>query len=111
MCWQRGSLACVCLIALLVGCGSGGLKEERIEVKTANDPLFQPRSILQRYAEGQAFGSEVSSFPFMIENVRKVDKVRADLLEAGLKELQDAPPAARRAKAKELLSKLQPSMT
>ena len=47
----------------------------------------------------------------MVETVRKVDKVRADILEAGLKEIQDAPAAKRRTLAKELLAKLQPSMT
>ena len=66
--------------------------------------------ILQRYSEGQALGSEVTSFPMMVEAVRKVDKVRADVLEAGLKEIQDAPAAKRKALAKELLAKLQPSM-
>ena len=111
MFWQRGCFVCGCLIALLVGCGPAGVQEERIEVKTTNDPLFLPKSILQRYAEGQAFGSEVSTFPAMIENVRKVDKVRADVLEAGLKELQEAPAAKRKVLAKELLAKLQPSMT
>ena len=111
MFWQRGLLASVCLIALLVGCGSGGVQESQIEVKTSNDPLFLPRSILQRYSEGQALGSEVSNFPNMVETVRKVDKVRADILEAGLKEIQDAPAAKRRTLAKELLVKLQPSMT
>ncbi|MFO1040474.1 MAG: hypothetical protein U0941_01735 [Planctomycetaceae bacterium] len=94
----------------VIGCGHGGVKEETIQVKAANDPLHTPKSILQRYAEGQAFGSEVSSFPAMVESVRKVDKERADILEKGLDELQKASEAERPAKAKELLSKLQPSM-
>ena len=111
MFWQRGWLASGCLMVVLLGCGSGGVQEQRIEVKTANDPLFMPRSILQRYSEGQALGSEVSNFPNMVENVRKTDKARADLLEAGLKEIQDAPAAKRKVLAKELLAKLQPSMT
>ena len=110
MFWQRGSLACACLIAVLAGCGSGGVQEQQIEVKAANDPLHLPKSILQRYAEGQALGSEVSGFPAMVESVRKVDKVRADVLEKGLQEIQDASDGERRAKAKDLLSKLQPSM-
>jgi len=99
-------------LALLLGamgCGSA-VKEEQIEIKTANDPLFQPRSILQRYADGQALGSEVTSFPKMVEDVRATDPARADVLEKGLQELQQADPSARPAKAKTLLEQLQPAM-
>ncbi len=97
-------------VMAVTGCGHGGVKEETIQVKAANDPLHMPKSILQRYADGQAFGSEVSSFPAMIESVRKVDKERAEILEKGLDELQKASEGERPAKAKELLAKLQPSM-
>lgn len=102
-------LACLAWVTIVAGC-STGVPEETIEVKASNDPLFQPRSILQRYADGQALGSEVTSFPYMVENVRKVDPERADILEKGFAELQSAAPGARRAKAKELLDKIQPSM-
>lgn len=110
MLWRCGLVAWCCLFAI-IGCGHGGVKVEQIEVKASNDPLHLPRSILQRYAEGQPFGSEVSSFPAMVETLRKVDKDRADVLEQGLDELQKASESERPAKAKELLAKLQPSMT
>lgn len=97
------------LVLSAMGCGSG-VKEEQIEVKTANDPLFLPRSVLQRYAEGQALGSEVTSFPKMVEDVRATDPARADVLEKGLQELQQASPDALPGKAKKLLEQLQPSM-
>jgi O-phosphoseryl-tRNA(Cys) synthetase len=102
-------LAGLMVLLTSVGC-SKGAKEEDIEVKASNDPLNEPRSVLKRYAAGQAMGSEVSSFPHMVENVRKVDTARADILQKGFEDLQKASPSARAAKAKELLSKLQPSM-
>lgn len=109
MAWKLGVIAFGCLVSI-VGCGHGGVKEEKIQVKSTNDPLHVPKSILQRYADGQPFGSEVSSFPAMVETVRKVDKERAEILEKGLEDLQKSSEGERPAKAKELLAKLQPSM-
>lgn len=97
------------LTALALGC-TGGRKAENIDVQAANDPLAQPRTILERYAKGEPLGSEVSSFPFMVEEVRKVDKDRADILEKGFAEIQKAP-STRAATARELLKKLAPSQT
>lgn len=94
---------------LPAGCGSS-LKEEEIPVKAANDPLFEPRSILKRYAEGQPLGSEVEGFPALVENVRKVDPERADILKKGLDEIVKAPASARAGKAKALQAKLAPAM-
>jgi hypothetical protein len=98
------------IAAVTAGCGSP-VKEEQIEIKESNDPLSMPRTLLQRYAEGQPLSSEVTSFPKMVEDVRAKDPARAEILEKGLKEIQEAPPPARPAKAKELLEKLKPSMT
>jgi hypothetical protein len=102
-----------CLVALgllpcLWGCG-GAVKEQRIEVRAANDPLFEPRSILQRYADGQALGSEAESFPVLVEAVRKIDPDRATVLDQGFQDLLKASPGERAAKAKQLLTQLQPS--
>jgi hypothetical protein len=55
--------------------------------------------------------SEVTTFPQMVENVRAKDPRRAEVLEKGLADLQKSAPAARPAKARELLKKLEPSMT
>jgi hypothetical protein len=90
---------------------NGSTPPEQIEVKASNDPLMMPRSVLQRYADGQPPSSEVSMFPSMIEEVRKTDPMRADILEKGLAEIQKASGPARAAKAKTLLQQLAPSMT
>lgn len=66
--------------------------------------------ILQRYAEGQALGSEVTSFPKLVEDVRAVDPARADILEKGLQEVQQSDSSALPGKAKKLLEQIQPSM-
>jgi len=91
------------------GCGRG-TKVEDIEVKASNDPLSEPRSILKRYAEGQALGSEVASFPYLVEQVKKVDPARAEILEKGLADIKKASATARPGLAKELQGKLAPSM-
>jgi hypothetical protein len=92
-----------------IGCG-GAVMEETITVQAANDPLNEPRSILQRYADGQAIGSEVSTFADMVARVEKVDPDRAAILRDGLTEIEAAAPSARASLAKTLLEKLQPSM-
>ena len=102
-------LAGLTAVLVVAGCSQGRVEED-IQVSAANDPLNEPRSILHRYAEGQPLGSEVSNFPHMVENVRKVDSARADVLEKGLAEIQHAPAAERPALAKALEQKLQPSM-
>lgn len=96
------------LLPCFTGCG-GAVKEQQIEVQAANDPLFEPRSILQRYAEGQPLGSEAESFPMLVEAVRKVDADRAGVLDQGFQDLLKASPGERAAKAKQLLDQLQPS--
>ncbi len=96
------------LVVALLGCGSS-VKQERIEIKapSASNPLAEATSLLERYAGGQPLTSEATSFPNLVERVRKEDAAKADILEAGFAELQKATPAARPAKAKEILSKLQ----
>jgi len=91
-----------------LGCGPS-VKQEQIEIKvsSANNPLTQATSLLQRYADGQPLTSEATSFPAMVEDVRKTDPAKADILKVGLDEIQKASPAARPAKAKEILGKLQ----
>ncbi len=98
------------LIALAVtapGCGPS-VKQERIEIKapSASSPLAEATSLLQRYADGQPLTSEATSFPALVERVRKEDPAKADILQAGFADLQKATAAARPAKAKEILAKL-----
>jgi len=105
MFWRSCLVVCCCLFAIN-GCGAGGKNVEQIEVDGADDPLQQPRMILERYAGGQALGSEVTSFAYMVETVRKTDPASAEVLEKGLADLQSAAATERPAKAKELLTKL-----
>ncbi len=95
------------LTGFVAGCSQ---REQDIQVKASNDPLAEPRAILQRYTSGQPMGSEATSFQALVANVQKVDPARADILDKGFKDLQKAPVASRAALAKDLLSKLQPSM-
>jgi hypothetical protein len=106
---RAGAALAVALAAF--GCSPRAAHERDIPVKAENDPLAEARTILQRYASGQPMSSEVTTFPQLVENVRAKDPQRADVLEKGLDELQKSPPSARQVKAKELLKKLQPSMT
>lgn len=97
------------LLAVSAGCGGGGVAEQTIQVSATNDPLHEPRMLLQKYADGQQLGSEVTSFEYMVNKVKEVDPARAEVLRAGLEDLQQAAPAARKAKAKALLDQIAPS--
>jgi len=100
-------LAALAVAMTTLGCGGGTVKEQTIEVKTSSDPMSRVTPILQRYASGQPMSSEATTFPKLVEDVRKVDPAKAQVLETGLAELQKASPQARPAMAKELLRKLQ----
>lgn len=91
-----------------VGCGPS-IKEETIEVKASNDPLQPARSLLEGYAKGQPVTSEVTSYEKLVEDVRKVDAKRADILQQGLEKIKKTPNN-RVSIAKDLLRKLAPSM-
>jgi hypothetical protein len=106
---RAGAALAVALAAF--GCSPRAANERDISVKAENDPLAEARTILQRYASGQPMSSEVSSFPRLVENVRAHDPKRADVLQKGLDDLQKSAPATRQAKAKDLLKKLEPSVT
>lgn len=106
------ALSCLVLLfcATLTGCGSA-VEERVIVVQPSNDPLAEPRSVLQRYVEGQPIGSEADGFADMVARVRAVDAERADILEAGFAEVTKASTAQRRKLAEDLLAQLQPRMT
>ncbi len=91
------------LLATAAGCRS---KEEDIVITVKNDPLQEARGLLKRYADGEVMGSEAASFPKLVEDVRKVDSAKADVLQKGLDDLQRASPESRKAGAQELLKKL-----
>jgi hypothetical protein len=108
---NRTSILLTALLGLVVvaGCRQG-VSEQEILVNAANDPLHEPRLLLQRYAAGQPLGSEVTSYPHLVAEVRKVDAARADVLERGFADIQKASPSARASKAADVLKKIQPSM-
>jgi hypothetical protein len=90
------------------GCGPPGkVKEEAVDVQQ-QQALERARKMLENYANGQQLGSEVTSFPFMVEEVKKEDADRGKILEEGLAELQQTKGSNTAAKAKELLKKLAP---
>jgi hypothetical protein len=97
-------LAGLALAGLAVGCGGGGVKEKTVVVKNT-DIMQQVQGTLQNYARGQPLASEVTSYDYMIEEVRKIDPAKADILKAGLDDLKKTrgSPAP---KAKALLKKL-----
>jgi len=97
-------IASFALVVFAFGCG--GPREEQIEIKGANDPLANAKSILQSYAGGQTPSSEVASFPHLVEEVRKTDPAKADILEKGLADIQRSK-SGHATKAKELLKKLE----
>ena len=92
------------LAGICIGCGGQGVKEETIAVKK-QDPLLQVKQMLQNYVKGQPLASEVTSYDFLIEDVRKVDAAKADILKAGLEDLQKVKGSPAQ-KARELLKKL-----
>jgi hypothetical protein len=101
------SLTASIITIVVIGC-SGGPREETIRVKAAEDPLNEARSVLERYAAGQQLGSEVASFPKLVENVKAANAEHGAILEKGLADIQRTP-ASRASLAKGILKKLPPA--
>jgi hypothetical protein len=100
-------LIAVLSFPVLVGCG-GGVKEEAIQVKPI-DPMDQVKQTLDRYAKGEPITSEVTSFDYMVNQLREKDAAKADILQKGLDELKDPKKTTKAqlpGKAKDLMSKL-----
>ncbi|MFM7538946.1 MAG: hypothetical protein ACKO9Z_04725 [Planctomycetota bacterium] len=98
----RLPLLFACAVALVAGCG---VKEETIKV-VQPDVMNQVKSTLQNYAQGQPVTSEVTSYDFMVNEVRKSSPEKADILKAGLDDLKTASGATLKSKAKALMTKL-----
>jgi hypothetical protein len=103
--WTRPLLAVLLLAALTPsGCGPAGVREKTVEIQNSTG-LAEARAILERYAKGAPMTSEASDFPQIVDEVRKTDPAKAEILEKGFADLQKrkgnlAP------KARELLKKL-----
>ena len=102
----RQFIAVICIAAFVAtGCNSNKVKEETIEVKPLSG-LDRAKTVLENYANGAPIASEATSFPGIVEEVRKTDPAKADVLEKGFVELQKVKGGQLSAKAKELLKNL-----
>jgi len=96
-------VAAVLVCLSLTGCGGGSPPPVKVQPLSG---VEQARVVLQGYVKGDPLGSEVMTFPDIVEEVRKSDPAKADLLKQGFDELSKAAPANRPARAKALLGKL-----
>lgn len=93
------------IVSFAIVASGCGIKEETIKVVQI-DVMSQVKSTLQNYVNGQALTSEVTSFEYMVNEVRKSSPEKADILKAGLEDLKSASGAALKSKAKTLMAKL-----
>lgn len=94
-----------CLFALIAAFAGCGVKEETIKVAPP-EAMNQVKSTLQNYVNGQPLTSEVTSYDYMVNEVRKSSPEKADILKAGLDDLKTASGAALKSKARALMGKL-----
>lgn len=101
----RTSVLVAALLAPLavVGCGGGGQPPVKVQPLSG---VEQAKAVLRGYAKGDPVGSEVMTFPDIVEEVRKADPAKAEMLKQAFDELPKATPANRAARAKALLGKL-----
>lgn len=103
--WLTAATAVALPLFLLSGCMQQTSTPVKVyEVKTP-DPLDQAKSLLENYAKGQTPGSEVTTFPHLVDEVKKKDPQKGEILEKGFADLQKSPREAA-AKAKALLGQL-----
>ncbi len=108
--WMASSFLATALAALAIaGCSQEGVVHERsIPVKQVS-AVDQVKQLLEGYAKGTPVGSEIIGFGQMVEEAKKQDPAKGEIIASGLKEIegmmnrQSAVPA----KAKEILAKLQ----
>lgn len=91
------------LFAGIAGCGP---QHETIAV-VHRDPLSEVRSTLQNYVDGRPLTSEVTTFDYLVNELRKVAPEKADILAAGLAELRESSGGLLRTKALALMRKLE----
>ncbi len=93
---------------LLAAVACSGCKQDTPQVKTFQVKMAtgvdQAKQLLQRYAEGAPLGSEVTSFTQIVDEVKKTDAQKADVLAKGFADLQKGGDIS--AKAKALLKQL-----
>lgn len=96
-------------VLFVAGCSQEGVVKERtIPVKQVS-PIDKVKQLLEGYAKGEPVGSEIIGFGQMVEEAKKEDAAKGEIIAKGLKEIegmmnrQSEVPA----KAKEILAKLQ----
>ena len=92
-------------VVQLAGCGTQSSQKKRTIQVAEQSGLGQAKQLLEGYVGGNPVGSEAESYADIVTAVRDEDAAKADILEAGFKEIKADPPRAAR-KAKELLSRL-----
>ena len=99
----------VVMVLLLLAAACGGCSQPTRTEKTFQvevlGPLDQAKQLLRQYADGAPPGSEVTTYPQLIEGAKKADLQKGEILEKGLEDIQKSP-AGRAAKAKALLGQL-----
>ncbi|MCZ2344003.1 MAG: hypothetical protein LC104_19735 [Bacteroidales bacterium] len=102
-------LPVVCLstfcVVVSLGCGGRGPTQRPIEVKQSTK-LDEVKAILGQYATGSPLTSEAEGFDLLIEEVRKTDPAKGNILAKELPALKKLSGTALQSKAKELLKKL-----
>ncbi|MDZ7615722.1 MAG: hypothetical protein U1E05_01885 [Patescibacteria group bacterium] len=101
---------CLCVLAAamvlpVAGCGGDGTQKPRTIKVVQRTGVERAKQLLESYAAGNPVGSEAESYGEIVAGVREEDAAKADMLEAGLKEISANPAMAFR-KSKELLGKL-----
>ena len=91
-----------------VGCGpTGRVSNEKTIKVVERTALNQAKDYLNRYASGQAIGSEAEDFDRIVTEIKSHDPATAAILREGFDELLK-PGTNIQAKAKEILRKLAP---
>lgn len=98
-------VALTILTGVVTGCRQQGTPQTKVIEVPMPKGLDRAKMLLQNYAQGQPLGSEAEDFPQIVEEVRKTDPEKANILQEGFAQIQKNPAQARRV-AQELLKKL-----
>jgi hypothetical protein len=102
--WCKLGLACI-VVGTVWGCGpatSTPVKTFTVKMPTG---LERAKGLLENYANGSQMSSEATSFSEIVEEVKKTDPQKAQILEDGFADLQKSPQNLR-VNAQALLKRL-----
>jgi len=85
-CLERSWVLAVAV--LLVGCGTGAVREIRIPVRQQATAIDRCREYLEAYARGEPVGSEVIGFPQLIEDAVRENAELGEMLGRGLRDIE-----------------------